>query len=226
MDSYDAGLLNDFGGGAIGWWQDYIRAELSRAEDFYREQYDRLTAQLAEAKTANLAIRSERDQALAQLYSQLTEAKASAESWQENCRLTEDELEKERNKHAETIGKLAGRDGAITCYNEVLAELREEVEKLRHQSINWVPVFDENMELQAENAALREEVENTREANLQLAGAAICPDHLKPENIRKQTAQEILDTIKDVLWKKEGSVFMAMGIIKQRYGLEGVSDES
>ena len=34
-DRYDAGLLNDFGGGNVGWWQDYIRAELERAHDFY-----------------------------------------------------------------------------------------------------------------------------------------------------------------------------------------------
>lgn len=38
---------------------------------------------------------------------QLAEAIASAEAWQENCRLTEDELAKERDRHASTIGKLA-----------------------------------------------------------------------------------------------------------------------
>jgi hypothetical protein len=35
---YDAGLLNDFGGGDVGWWQDYLRAEIGRANDFWREQ--------------------------------------------------------------------------------------------------------------------------------------------------------------------------------------------
>ena len=34
-DCYDAGLLSDFGGGNVAWWQDYIRAELARAHDFY-----------------------------------------------------------------------------------------------------------------------------------------------------------------------------------------------
>ena len=38
LDRYDAGLLNDFGGGNVGWWQDYIRAELERAHDHYQEQ--------------------------------------------------------------------------------------------------------------------------------------------------------------------------------------------
>lgn len=34
---YDAGLLSDYGGGNVGWWQDYIRAELERAHEFYTE---------------------------------------------------------------------------------------------------------------------------------------------------------------------------------------------
>ena len=36
--AYDAGILNDFGGGNVEWWQDYIRAELGRAHDFYVSQ--------------------------------------------------------------------------------------------------------------------------------------------------------------------------------------------
>lgn len=39
MDCYDAGLLNGFGGGNVEWWQDYIRAELGRADDFYQLQH-------------------------------------------------------------------------------------------------------------------------------------------------------------------------------------------
>ena len=38
LDFYDAGLLNDFGGGNVDWWQDYIRAELNQAHDFYQSQ--------------------------------------------------------------------------------------------------------------------------------------------------------------------------------------------
>ncbi|MCW1431353.1 Lar family restriction alleviation protein [Novosphingobium sp. JCM 18896] len=40
LDAYDAGLLNDYGGGDVNWWQDYIRAELGRAHDFYAAQFD------------------------------------------------------------------------------------------------------------------------------------------------------------------------------------------
>ena len=35
---YDAGLLNDWGGGNTKWWMDYLRAEIGRANDFWRDQ--------------------------------------------------------------------------------------------------------------------------------------------------------------------------------------------
>ena len=40
LDAYDAGLLNDYGGGDVEWWQNYIRDELERAHDFYQSQVD------------------------------------------------------------------------------------------------------------------------------------------------------------------------------------------
>ena len=39
LDAYDAGHLNDYGGGNVGWWHDYIRSELDRAHDFYQSQF-------------------------------------------------------------------------------------------------------------------------------------------------------------------------------------------
>jgi hypothetical protein len=41
---YDAGLMNDFGGGDVGWWQDYLRAEIGRANDYWREIHDQQNA--------------------------------------------------------------------------------------------------------------------------------------------------------------------------------------
>uniref|UniRef100_A0A6M3LN60 Uncharacterized protein n=1 Tax=viral metagenome TaxID=1070528 RepID=A0A6M3LN60_9ZZZZ len=38
MIAYDAGYLNDWGGGNTDWWRDYIRDELARAHTFYEEQ--------------------------------------------------------------------------------------------------------------------------------------------------------------------------------------------
>lgn len=52
LDCYDAGLLNDFGGGNVEWWQDYIRAELGRAHDFYQSQI--ATQQPAQATQAEV----------------------------------------------------------------------------------------------------------------------------------------------------------------------------
>lgn len=40
LSDYDAGLLNDFGGGNVEWWQDYIRAEIGRANEFWRTQVE------------------------------------------------------------------------------------------------------------------------------------------------------------------------------------------
>lgn len=40
LSEYDAGHLNDFGGGNVGWWWDYIRYELGCAHEFYQSQVD------------------------------------------------------------------------------------------------------------------------------------------------------------------------------------------
>jgi hypothetical protein len=38
ITAFDAGLLNDYGGGNVQWWQDYIRSLLDKAHDHYAEQ--------------------------------------------------------------------------------------------------------------------------------------------------------------------------------------------
>jgi hypothetical protein len=48
LDEYDAGFLNDFGGGNVGWWQDYIRSELGSAYDFYQSQIKQYAAKVRE----------------------------------------------------------------------------------------------------------------------------------------------------------------------------------
>lgn len=45
---YDMGLLNDFGGGDVDWWFDYLRAEIARANDYWRDIH--LAAEAREAK--------------------------------------------------------------------------------------------------------------------------------------------------------------------------------
>lgn len=46
LEQYDAGYLNDFGGGNVAWWHDYMRSELDRAHDHYAQQYDQRIAEL------------------------------------------------------------------------------------------------------------------------------------------------------------------------------------
>lgn len=40
LPQYDAGLLNDYGGGNVEWWQNYIRQLLESAHDFYQKEHD------------------------------------------------------------------------------------------------------------------------------------------------------------------------------------------
>lgn len=64
LDCYDAGLLGDGGGGNVEWWQDYIRAELCRAHEFYAAQFAALTSvdRASEADKLREALRECRDQ--------------------------------------------------------------------------------------------------------------------------------------------------------------------
>lgn len=39
--AYDAGILNDYGGGNVEWWHDYIRSLLSLADEHYQDEINR-----------------------------------------------------------------------------------------------------------------------------------------------------------------------------------------
>lgn len=49
VPDYDAGLLNDYGAGDVAWWQDYLRAEIGRANDHWREHHADAIAALIRA---------------------------------------------------------------------------------------------------------------------------------------------------------------------------------
>lgn len=57
IGDYDTGLINDFGGGNVGWWQDYMRAEIGRANDHWRTAYLELWARVQELEEALDSIR-------------------------------------------------------------------------------------------------------------------------------------------------------------------------
>ena len=40
IPDYDSGLLNDYGGGNVDWWWDYIRAEINRCNEYWRSQLE------------------------------------------------------------------------------------------------------------------------------------------------------------------------------------------
>ena len=37
---YDAGILNDYGGGDVGWWQDYIRFEINSCNEYWKSIFN------------------------------------------------------------------------------------------------------------------------------------------------------------------------------------------
>jgi len=51
LHAYDAGLLGGYGGESVGWWHDYIRAELDRAHDHYAGQHSALLDALDAAES-------------------------------------------------------------------------------------------------------------------------------------------------------------------------------
>ncbi len=56
LPDYDAGLLNDFGGGDAGWWQDYIRAEIGRANEYWRAALAAVEGRSAMSRTHDVTI--------------------------------------------------------------------------------------------------------------------------------------------------------------------------
>lgn len=48
-NDYDAGLLNDYGAGKVGWWHDYIRHELERCNEHWRGHYAELRTEKEKA---------------------------------------------------------------------------------------------------------------------------------------------------------------------------------
>ncbi len=40
LTDYDPGLLNDYGGGNVGWWQEYIRNCVNSCNEHWRAQID------------------------------------------------------------------------------------------------------------------------------------------------------------------------------------------
>ena len=48
---FDAGLLNDFGGGNVAWWHDYIRSLLNQSSEYHQSEIDRLNAWVADLQS-------------------------------------------------------------------------------------------------------------------------------------------------------------------------------
>ena len=51
-DEYNSGLLNDFGGGNVQWWHDYLRAEIEACNEFHHEIEEQLEAEVKHLRDA------------------------------------------------------------------------------------------------------------------------------------------------------------------------------
>jgi hypothetical protein len=77
LQTYDAGLLGEGGGGDVSWWHDYIRAELERAHEFYADQFSALAhtpadTDAAQSTTERLARALEKVEATLEAYADPT----------------------------------------------------------------------------------------------------------------------------------------------------------
>lgn len=61
VPDYDAGLLNDWGGGNVEWWQDYLRAEIGRANEHWSAAIAALPAVTPGVKVKPLVWETARD---------------------------------------------------------------------------------------------------------------------------------------------------------------------
>lgn len=75
LEAFDAGLLNDFGGGNTEWWLDYIRSLLGQAHEHYQTQADNWNTRAPDAKAETVAGKN----ALMDLCNQVVAALAGSE---------------------------------------------------------------------------------------------------------------------------------------------------
>lgn len=136
---YDCGLINDYGGGDVSWWQDYIRAEIGRANDHWSEitatkdaliDKLKLEAQIhaGEARCANSTI--------AEIYQAISGSTGEPGNW---------------NGAEPVRAYIATKDAEIERLREALQELNDAV--LDRLCNGGVPGFDPDRLDRAQTAA-------------------------------------------------------------------------
>ena len=142
FDDYDSGIMNDYGGGNVSWWQDYIRAEVGRCNDFWRAQTENTIAELQSAITQqanDLSIVKLENKDLHELVDSLRSllkevvdnSKELAEDYSPN-----DENNHSRNCPKGLLGKYHHKDGDCICgYEAKYAKHRSLMEKLKQEGV-------------------------------------------------------------------------------------------
>jgi hypothetical protein len=105
LAQYDAGLLNDFGGGNVGWWHDYLRAELNRAHEHY-------------------------DAELAALRQALVDTERCRTRWMSDCAKMESERDALREQLDSACERAADIEGKLQDKFRINEDLRDENSRL------------------------------------------------------------------------------------------------
>lgn len=79
ISDYDAGLLNDWGGGNVEWWQDYLRAEIARANEHWRSHHTDRIEELEGANILNVSALRMKSKRIEELQAKLANAAVALE---------------------------------------------------------------------------------------------------------------------------------------------------
>ena len=148
MSYYDSGLLNDYGGGNVEWWRDYIRAEVGRCNDFWEQQVKQLEEQIADMNDAYKVVMDEKcadDEihctcvpALRQQIKQLEDERRmyldEKATFKEQVKQLEDMLKDIKNADKRFL-QLSSRGKRIKQLEEENKKLEDRINRMQYQSV-------------------------------------------------------------------------------------------
>jgi hypothetical protein len=128
LPDYDAGLLNDYGGGNVDWWWDYLRAEIGRANDHWRELVPALAAEVRALQACNRGLVRLNEATEARAIKAETEVRAQRETI---AALTAERDEARRDSALKHDWRIANQRTEIARLHATIAGLTARVEALR-----------------------------------------------------------------------------------------------
>jgi hypothetical protein len=119
---YDAGYLNDYGGGNVSWWHGYLRAEIERANEYWRDEYTAISEATA-AKDLEIERLRRNERASVEIVHDATARAEQAEAGERVSRMRAD-------AHLKHLGEMTIRAEKL---EDRLEQAEEALEKARGQ---------------------------------------------------------------------------------------------